>query len=399
MNNLLILGTRGVPARHGGFETFAERLALFLKRENWNVSVYCQEDGDTNAKLREEDWQGIRRIVVPVPRLGPLSSVIFDFRCLIDAAQRPGTLLILGYNTAIFAFLPRLWSRSKAINMDGLEWKRAKWPLLVKAWLWFNERLATRTGALLIADNPEIENRLRRIAPRAQTVMIPYGADRITTSPASILDSYGLQPDNYFLVISRIEPENSILEMVQAFSSKPRQRKLVIIGNLDVENSAYHRAVRQASNDSVVFLGAIYDGDTIKSLRFHAWVYCHGHTVGGTNPSLVEALGAGNAVILHDNPFNRWTAGIDQFYFNHRQDCAVLFDALDGVAGAVSREKARAAAVVRFESGLTWDDVLENYRAVLAKLDVAQASVAPVEQTAKQTAELPTTSAGIRRDP
>lgn len=365
MSELLILGTRGVPARHGGFETLAERLALFLAQNNWNVSVYCQEEGSFAEKPREEMWQGVRRIIVPVPRLGPLSTMLFDFRCLIDAARRSGALLVLGYNTAGFLFLPQLRGRKKVINMDGLEWKRRKWSPPARGWLWLNERMATMTGALLIADNPVIEQRIQRIAPWADTIMIPYGADLVENAPSEILGEYGLNADDYFLVISRLEPENSVLEMVRAFSSKPRKRKLVVIGNFDPANNRYHKAVLASSSKSVVFLGAIYDDKTVKCLRFFAWAYCHGHQVGGTNPSLVEALGARNAAIVHDNPFNRWTAGEGQFFFKDEQSGAILFDTLDAESGAELREKAREAAIARFASGLTWPKVLDRYRLAL----------------------------------
>lgn len=366
MSELLILGTRGVPARHGGFETLAERLALFLVQNGWDVSVYCQEDGSLAEKPREEMWQGVRRIVIPAPRLGPLSTVLFDFRCLLDAARRPGAVLVLGYNTAGFLFLPQLRGRKKFINMDGLEWKRGKWSPPAKGWLWLNERMATMTGALLIADNPVIEQRIRRIAPRAKTIMIPYGADLVEDAPSEILGDYGLRPNDYFLVISRLEPENSILEMVRAFSSKPRTRKLVVIGNFDPANNQYHKTVLANSSPSVVFLGAIYDDRIVKCLRFFAWAYCHGHQVGGTNPSLVEALGARNAAIVHDNPFNRWTAGEGQFFFKDEHSGAILFDTLDAESGAALREKAREAAIARLADGLTWPKVLNCYRQALA---------------------------------
>ncbi|MBN8919878.1 MAG: DUF1972 domain-containing protein [Rhizobiales bacterium] len=365
MQELLILGTRGVPASHGGFETFAELLALHLRQRGWSVAVYCQRDGAETA-LTEDEWQGIRRIIVPAPGAGPISTMRFDWRCLKDVRNRPGRLLVLGYNTAIFDAL--LLGRRRGdvfINMDGIEWKRRKWSLPAKIWFWFNERIAALSGATLIADHPEIALRLARIAPRARTVMIPYGAHRITAASPEPLVALGLRSDDYFISICRIEPENSILEIVKAFAARPRRRRLVVLGRLDPAGSAYHREVAEAANDLVLFPGAIYEQGRIASLRFHARAYCHGHQVGGTNPSLVEALGAGSAVMAQDNAFNRWVAGPEQFYFADVAACAALFDRLDGEGEPEALRRARAAAVARFEEGLTWPAVLQQYETLL----------------------------------
>ncbi len=138
--------------------------------------------------------------------------------------------------------------------------------------------------------------------------MIPYGADIIGAASDQPVRELGLTPGRYFVSIARVEPENSVLEIVQAHRAAGTDTDLAVLGRLDPDN-AYHRAVRQAGGNRTLYPGAIYEAETVRSLRFHARGYMHGHQVGGTNPSLVEALGAGNAVIAHDNPFNRWTAG------------------------------------------------------------------------------------------
>ena len=371
MQEVLILGSRGVPAAHGGFETLAELLSLHLAGKGWSVSVYCQT-ADGGHTIVEDSWRGVRRVLIPSGGEGSAASVVFDWRCLMNARRRPGRLLILGYNTAIFNRLVHGRKDAKFINMDGLEWKRAKWPLPIRAWFWLNERIAARSGATLIADHPEIAERMRKIAPRARTVMIPYGAHRITAAPSAPLEQYGLESDRYFITICRIEPENSVLEIVRAFGARPRRCALVVLGRPEPQTSAYHRAVIQAAeaakaaNAEVLFPGAIYDPDTLASLRFHARAYCHGHQVGGTNPSLVEALGAGNAVIARDNAFNRWTAGDDQFFFSTVQDCAAHFDRLDPETGGEVLRRAREAAIRRHSDGLTWPRVLDQYEALLS---------------------------------
>jgi glycosyltransferase involved in cell wall biosynthesis len=365
MKRLLILGTRGIPAAHGGFETFAEQLSLYLTRRGWDVSVYCQEGGAPHGEIREELWHGVRRILVPARSTGSAASLLFDWRCIRDAARKPGRLLILGYNTALFNLAFRVRRRPFMINMDGIEWRRPKWALPIKVWFWVNEQIAGRSATTLIADNPGIESYLQQRFPSARIVMIPYGAPRIEKAPVAPLGPLHLVPNRYYISICRIEPDNSVLEIVQAFSAAPRLSKFCVIGSFQPQTNKYHRAVQQAAGVSVTFPGAIRDWNLLASLRFHARAYCHGHRFGGTNPSLVEALGAGNAIIAQDNRFNRWTAGDGQFYFKTYEELRTIFDHLDNDERALSI--ARAKAVQRFSDGLTWQTILAQYEDLISR--------------------------------
>jgi glycosyltransferase involved in cell wall biosynthesis len=361
-----ILGIRGIPAAHGGFETFAGHLAPYLRDRGWTVNVYCQLDPDANGVLQpdfEDDWHGIHRIHIGSSSDGSVGSIKFDWRCMQDAVKRPGVNLVLGYNTAIFGLLLRLRGRAMVMNMDGVEWRRAKWSLPIKAWFYLNEFIGANIASLPVADHPEIARHLRRHGCTRAKV-IPYGSHRLDNIPDTAVVARGLTPGRYFVSIARVEPENSILELVRAFSSTNRQSTLVVLGKLQDDN-VYHQAVKAAASGQVVFAGAIYDQDVVAALRVHALAYLHGHQVGGTNPSLVEALGAGNAVIAHDNRFNRWVAGEEQFYF---KDEAALAGVLSGVeSGAMSVAAARLAASNRHAAMFTLDSINEQYDAVLSR--------------------------------
>ena len=219
------------------------------------------------------------------------------------------------------------------INMDGIEWKRQKWSGHQKLWLRLNEIIASRLGSHLVADHPEIQKYLqKRISPRKIT-MIPYGSDEISYSslPKRLLEKYNLshlEKKQYALVIARPEPENSIREIVAAYSSKKRQYPLVVLGNYDVVNNVFHSDVRNISSNDIHFPGGIYEPDIVNALRVNTRLYIHGHQVGGTNPSLVEALCAGSPVLAHNNKYNRWVAGSNASYFSDKKSCAVLFDEL-----------------------------------------------------------------------
>jgi len=356
---LLILGTRGVPANHGGFETFAERYALFLAARGWRVSVYCQEDVEAISDgVRTDVWRGITRIFVQTARKGGLGALDFDWKCVRDALSRPGVCLVLGYNGAAFLPVLRLAGRKVFTNMDGIEWKRPKWPLPVRAWFYVNEWIAAWTSQRLVADHPAIAAHLASRRRRKATVVIPYGGDPVAAAPAEPLVALGLEPQGYLVSIARIEPDNNILTVVKAFSAARRGVKLVVLGKFE-EGNAYHAEVRAAASDEVVFPGAIYDPAIVRALRFHARAYLHGHTVGGTNPSLVEALWAGNAVIAHDNAYNRWTAGAAGIWFSDVASCAAAIGLALADDELVARlgEAARARAVAAFQ----WRDVLVAY--------------------------------------
>ena len=360
MKTLRILGTRGVPAAHGGFETFAEYLALYLVQRGWRVVVYCQID--SAGPVFEDRWQGVERVNIPVARPGPTGTVVFDWFAIRHAASRGDLCLTLGYNTALFCAWLRLKSVRNVINMDGIEWSRAKWGPVAKAWFWLNDWAGCLLGDHLVADHPDIKRHLQTRVRGSKVTTIAYGADAIGTVDDAPVRALGLVPSRYLTLVARAEPENSILAVVQAFSRKPRGLQLAVLGNYSPLHP-YHAAVMAAAGSEVVFLGAIYDKPVVQALRAHCAAYVHGHQVGGTNPSLVEALGAGNAVIAHDNRFNRWVVGEGGAYFGDADGLSTVLDRLIGDPAALAAM--RAASTARFRQAFTWPAVLQDYEAML----------------------------------
>jgi len=364
---LRILGIRGVPAAHGGFETFAEYLSLYLVEHGWQVTVYCQEDGP--GTTWDDDWQGVHRIHIPIAKEGPVGTIFFDWKATRHAAQSRDLCLTLGYNTAAFCALLRIKGTPNLINMDGIEWSRAKWGPVPKTWFWLNERAGCWLGNHLVADHPEIKNHLATRVSADKITMIPYGAEEIDAADEAPVRALGLEPGKYLSLIARPEPENSVLEAVQGFSQVKRGVKLVVLGNY-FEDNAFHCAVKAAASDEVVFVGAIYDKSVVQALRFHSLAYVHGHQVGGTNPSLVEALGAGNAVIAHDNRFNRWVAGESAVYFDGAEGFSAALEPLLGAEAKLCSLK--TASRERFSEAFTWPDVLAQYETLLESFLVSR---------------------------
>jgi len=359
---LRILGIRGVPGRHGGFETFAEHLALYLVDRGWEVTVYNQEAGD--GEYFQDEWQGIKRIHIPVSLSGAKGTVVFDWKSIVHASRSDALVLTLGYNTAMFDLLFRLKGVPNIKNMDGLEWRRDKWGWFEKTWLYANERVACWLANHLVADHPKIKEHIETRVKPSKVTMIPYGAPFIDSADSALIENFGVKPCKYALVVARPEPENSVLEIVRGFSKKERGNDLVVLGDFDPAENSYHSEIIAAASHEVKFPGAVYSKPLINALRYYSRLYIHGHTVGGTNPSLVEALGAGSPVLAHDNEFNRWVAGEGGRYFVDEGEFADCIDAIlddDDVLSKMTR-----ASRLRFEESFGWTRILEDYEQLLA---------------------------------
>ncbi len=358
-----ILGTHGVPAAYGGFETAAENVALFLASRGWRVIVYCQLEG--TGPLREDTWNGLERVLIPVDTPGWRGTSRFDLLSIRHAARSRDLCLTFGYNTAILNTLQRVKGIPNVINMDGIEWSRARWGFLRQAILYVNERIACVVGNHLIADHPEIETYLLTRAPGRKLTTITYGAHSATDAPAAVPRAHGLEPGRYLTLVCRPIPENSIAELVRGFSRRPRGYKLAVLGGYTPAEDPYHREVVESASGDVLFLGSIYDKAEVEALRYHSAAYLHGHTVGGTNPSLVEAMAAGNPVIAHDNPYNRWVAQDAAVYFETEEDVA---DRLDGLLSSPARlEQMGAASRARHGAEFTWEHVAGQYEQLLLR--------------------------------
>jgi glycosyltransferase involved in cell wall biosynthesis len=367
-----VLGTHGVPAAYGGFETAAENIGLHLRDKGWRVVVYCQVPGVGATQI--DCWRGLERVSIHEARPGWLGTSSFDLKSIRHAlrAHRPGDVwLTFGYNTGILDVAPRARGIPNVVNMDGMEWTRKRWGLAKQGILLANERVAGLVGDVLIADHPEIAKYLRRHFGGRRVVTIAYGAHEVTQAPVDAVRELGLTPGGYAMVVCRPIPENSVAEIVTAWSAERRGMPLLVVGPYG-EDDPYNVLVRSAASSEVIFPGAVFEPERLRSLRFHAALYLHGHTVGGTNPSLVEAMAAGNAVVAHDNVYNRWVAGPDNAYFSGVSDLPRLLKQL--LADPSSRRRMGEASRRRFRREFTWEKVGDQYeQALLSCLDIVPA--------------------------
>lgn len=315
--SIAILGSRGIPNRYGGFEQLAEHLSTALLDRGLDVTVY---NPHWHPYL-QSDYCGvrIRRIWCPERRLGAAAHFIYDALCLLDACFRKyDAILELGYGSAapFYLLFPSLCRRI-VTNMDGIEWKRTKWRPLVQRFAMWAEKIGATKSALVVADNPGIQNHLMG-RYRRRSVYIPYGAEPFLGPNLAMLTSYNVSPFAYYLAIARFEPENNLELIIRGYLESGTKNPLLLIGDASRDYGKQLRKLTSGAN--VRFLGGIYDTAVLNNLRHYAAIYFHGHSVGGTNPSLIEAMAAGARICAHDNPFNRAVTEEGACYFSMVSD-------------------------------------------------------------------------------
>jgi glycosyltransferase involved in cell wall biosynthesis len=310
---IAILGTRGIPNNYGGFEQCAENLSAGLVQNGYKVYVYSVD----NHKYTKNKFKGVNIIKkwCPENRIGSAAHFIYDFICLRDALSKNFDVIFeFGYQSVAISYLLLSIKDSIIItNMDGLEWKRAKWSVFVKIITKWFERVAAKNSTFLISDNNGIKNYLKN-KYSVDSTMIPYGADEVLSAP-SLIKNYNQTPFSYFLLISRLEPENSIEIILDGYLKSKICNPFIVVGSTDTTHGKFLKYKYKSTQ--VIFLGSIFNKGHLDSLRRFAKCYFHGHSVGGTNPALLEAMAASSFIFAHDNVFNRDVLEHNAFYFRN----------------------------------------------------------------------------------
>jgi hypothetical protein len=333
---LAIIGTVGVPARYGGFETLAHQLVENLNSE-YDITVY-NSTKHYSAKERVKEWNGAKIIYIPLSANG-VSSIFYDILSIIHAILYGEVLLILGVSGCLFLPLVRLFFPSKKImvNIDGLEWRRAKWGKYAKTFLSWSEKVAVWSANEIIADNAAIQKYvLDRYGRRSS--LIEYGADhnQVESIKPETSEKYPFLKQEYAFKVARIEPENNIYTILKGFA-KQDTLPLVLIGNW--KNSDYGKSLQHkfSKYDHLHLLDPIYESNLLNQIRSNAKVYIHGHSQGGTNPSLVEAMYLALPIISFNIIYNKVTTENQAVYFETSDElCQLIRDVdllnLDGMS-------------------------------------------------------------------
>jgi glycosyltransferase involved in cell wall biosynthesis len=321
---IVILGTRGIPNNYGGFEQCADFLARILVQQGHEVIVYCSH----NHPFDKSEYEGVQLVKChdPEDKIGTAGQFIYDLNCILDSRrQKVDILLQLGYtSSSIWNFLIKK-NQILVTNMDGLEFKRSKYNSLTKLFLRFAERLAVFHSDHLVADSKGISKYLLEKYKKDST-FIAYGAEIPSIDYSNSIIPLGLQTRSYDLVIARLEPENNIEMIIQGWMLSDKKRSLIIVGNHKTKFGEFLKS--KYNHSDLNFVGAIYDFEALNILRHHSYLYFHGHSVGGTNPSLLEAMASSTLICAHNNAFNNAVLEENGFRFSNSTEVSHLINSI-----------------------------------------------------------------------
>lgn len=358
--NIGIAGTRGIPNHYGGFEQITSHLAAGLVDKGHTVTVYNSH----NHPFTESEWNGVHIVHCydPEYRIGTAGQFIYDLNCLMDARERNfDILLFMGYTSS--SLWGRLYPENSTIitNMDGLEWKRSKYSAPVRYFLKYAEKLAIKYSDHYIADSVPIQKYLED-THSIESHYIPYGAE-ILPADKKYLTDYNLTEHNYFMLMARMEPENNIEMILDGFHQSNSEKHFLIVGN--VSNPFGQYLTRKYNSDNrILFAGAIFDKLITSSLQTWSHMYFHGHSVGGTNPSLLEAMAGQALIAAHDNSFNEAVLGTDANYFSSSTDVQLL---ISTVKRHKKEDEMMKNNLMKIQNIYCWDKIITQYEQLLCE--------------------------------
>ena len=376
MQHVFIIGSRGLPAQYGGFETFVDQLVSHQVSSEIQYHVACLS---TDQAYHHFDYKGVDCFTIKAPKLGPARVIAYDMMAInyaLTVIKKQGIeqpiFYVLGNTIGAFVApfarnIHKIGGRFY-INPDGLEWKRAKWAKPIQAYLKYSEKIMTRHADLVISDNPGIESYIKEAYPWSKTTYIAYGTDLSPTSLTSqdrkvreLYHKWQTQEKNYYLILGRFVPENNYETAIREFMASSTKRDLVIICNH--EGNPYFEELRVRTgfdqDPRVKFVGTVYDQDLLKYIRKEAFAYIHGHEVGGTNPGLLEALAQTDLNLVLGVSFNQTVAKDSAHYWTKETgNLAHLIDQVDPLED-VSEWGQRAKA--NMKQNFTWEKIVGEY--------------------------------------
>lgn len=365
---IAIIGSRGIPAKYGGFETFADGLSTRLAEKGYDITVSC-EYSDKNERLN--DYKGVKLVYFPIkpPKsyfLRKFYENISDIYFLIKLTRTNDLIYFLGTEVGMFLFIPKLLKRNMKlmVNIDGVMWKRTKFNRFERWLLKINHNFATRFADVIVTDAEEMK---KYVDPkyREKAVFIPYGVEEVEPVKWDLdklkkLESFkdiNISKDEFWLVVARLEPENNIHMIVEGFSKANSKYPLVIVG--DFTSDKYEKEIKDIASGSsnIHLVGSIYDLELLNMLRQHNFAYIHGHSVGGTNPSLLEAMIMKNVIVAHDNGFNREVCGSTFYNFKNKNELLEIIDELE----IIISKKLSLFTYLHVKKNYSWSIVINDY--------------------------------------
>lgn len=359
-----LMGTRGVPAQHGGFETAVEEIGKRLAARGYEVTVYCRNPGQ-----RITEYEGMKLVNAPAIRHRLAETLSHTTASTAHAIMKdhPDVVLLLNAGNAPLLKPLKLAGIPTAIHLDGLESKREKWRGAGAKYYRWAEKAAVQWGQEVIADAQAIADYVMKTYGR-NCVVIPYGAE-VINPPDTRLVELQLSAQGYHLIVARFEPENHLLEAVHAYRASNETRQLVVVGSAPYSQWYVDKVRAGARGDvRIKFTGAIYDQELLEQLYGHAITYIHGHSVGGTNPSLLRAMGAGAPVLAYDVEFNREVTANQGYFWGDVEQLKEIFNDIAAGKSADRLAELRGLSQRRIQSAYRWDSVTDQYEALIKSL-------------------------------
>lgn len=374
-SKVAVIGSRGIPNKYGGFEDFTQRLSVELVERDYEVYVSCEGKKNVNCP---EIYKGVNLFYFPfkpsqIGALRMVYEILYDFYSLVWASRNADYIYILGYSAGIFFFIPHLFGKKLIVNPDGLEWKRSKFNSFIKLLLKVNEKLATIWADEIIADSRMIKEYLDN-KYNTQAKFIPYRAVEFSQSswdadklPDKLQEK--VAKNKYWLIVARLEPENNIHLIMESYLKSKTKKPLIIVGNYSSQE--YQKKIeninitnKKLKNKTIIFTGGIYQREILEMLRQNCFAYIHGHSVGGTNPSLLEAMMDKNLIIAHDNQFNREVCQDSALFFQDSQKLSEIMDNFDYNIKEI--QKLKNKAYDRVKENYQWINIIEDYLALFS---------------------------------
>ncbi len=377
--SIAIIGSRGIPNNYGGFEGFTEVLSQNLTKKGYNVYVSCEHPGDNESP---DTFNGVNLFYFPIKHpksavMGMAYEVLYDVYSLFIASIKAEQVYMLGYSAALFFFIPKLFGKTLYLNPDGLEWKRSKFTSPIKLLLKINEKMGTFWADMIIADSKGIKKYYDKKYD-IDSSFIAYGVDKIPNVewdneklPEILKHGISINPA-YWLLVARLEPENNIHTIIEGYMKSDAKKPLIIVGNFG--SPEYKQRILQmlkirSKDKKIVFTGGVYDQESLNMLRQNCFAYLHGHSVGGTNPSLVEAMSMKNLLVAHDNEFNREVCEDTAMYFQDSDDLKDKINLIESTPENYQELKSKAYNRVHKE--YSWDKITNQYNQIF-KADIKE---------------------------
>lgn len=360
---IAILGTRGIPNKYGGFEQFAEYLSVGLVKRGHDVTVYNPHFHDYKKKKFED--VNIEYVYSPEDKLGAAANFIYDFFCLRDALKKNYDIILeCGYQSvSVSYFLTPINKSIIVTNMDGLEWKREKWSPLIKRLTKKFEKWGVKKSHALVSDNEGIREYLLNEYGK-DSYMIPYGAEDFKNIDRNLISDIEKTGDEYFLLIARLEPENNIEMILDGYVNSNSDTPFLVVGNHHTKYGDYLKNKYKLNN--IKFLGGIYDAEKVNNLRYFSKAYFHGHSVGGTNPSLLEAMACNCLIIAHDNEFNKSVLNGIGLFFENKFDVSEYIKDLK--ESSLQADEFKRENKILINTTYSWDNIINQYEQLFEKL-------------------------------